>query len=276
MLSAVCLGSGHVCARYTFGLGVELLTAASVRAGCACLVLLTLVLARRTVWRVPGRHLAGCGLLGVCVVGQTLFVQIGVKRLPVTLALLLFYTYPFFTALASSLLGDHKVERRLALSLAAAFAGLLLVLGVSPQAVDPVGVAAAVGAALSFTGTLVLTPRLAPGMDPPLRTLLMMAAAALLIGTATAATGGLHWPAAPAAQAGLLGLSLLYGVGITGVFLMVSRLGPVPAAVVLNLEPVFVATIAWIALGEALTAVQVMGAAVVVGAVVFSQARRAG
>jgi probable blue pigment (indigoidine) exporter len=40
---------------------------------------------------------------------------------------------------------------------------------------------------------------------------------------------------------------------------------------VLNLEPVAVAIIAWIALGEALTGAQIAGAAIVVAAVILFQ-----
>jgi probable blue pigment (indigoidine) exporter len=271
---AASLGTAHVCARLAFGQGVNLLTAATTRAGCASLIVLALLLSRGRAWRIPSRQALGCVILGVFVVGQTLLVQIAVKRLPVTVALLLFYTYPFFTATAASLLGDHRFDRRLALSLAAAFAGLALVLGVSPEALDGTGVAAAVGAALVFTGTLTFTPRLAPGLEAPLRTFLMKGAATLMVATAAAVSGNLQAPTSALAWGGLAGLSVFYGAGIVGVFLLLPRMGPVQAAVVMNLEPVFVAGIAWMALGEQLSGLQAAGAAIVVAAVMGAQVKR--
>jgi drug/metabolite transporter (DMT)-like permease len=45
----------------------------------------------------------------------------------------------------------------------------------------------------------------------------------------------------------------------------------VQTAVVLNLEPVAVAIMAWLALGEALTPLQIAGAVIVVATVMFVQ-----
>jgi drug/metabolite transporter (DMT)-like permease len=66
-----------------------------------------------------------------------------------------------------------------------------------------------------------------------------------------------------------------YAAGIILLFLCLPMLGPAQSAVVLNTEPVFVALIAWAALGEGLTALQVVGAVVVVGAVMWYQVAKA-
>jgi probable blue pigment (indigoidine) exporter len=54
-------------------------------------------------------------------------------------------------------------------------------------------------------------------------------------------------------------------------FLLLPLLGPAQTAVVLNLEPVAVAGIAWLALGEALKPLQGVGAVIVVVAVIAYQ-----
>jgi drug/metabolite transporter (DMT)-like permease len=71
---------------------------------------------------------------------------------------------------------------------------------------------------------------------------------------------------------GLVGLALFYAAGITGLFLLLPLLGPVQSSVVLNLEPVAVAIIAWAVLGETLAGTQIAGALIVVTAVIFFQA----
>lgn len=270
---AFSLGGGHVCARLAFTHGVTVITAATVRSLCASLLLLGFLVLRRMPPWPPPREFRGTLVLGACVVVQTLLIQLAVTRLPVTLAILIFYTYPFLTAVVTSLLGEHRLSAALIAALLAAFAGLALVLGVGDAKVDLLGAVAAFGAAVGFTAALVLTPRVAPTLAPPVRTCYMMGTSAIVFVIAAAVTQRFAWPTDTAALTGLAGLSLLYAMGITGLFLLLPSLGPVQTAVVLNLEPVAVAVIAWFALGERLTPLQGAGALLVVVAVIGYQLR---
>jgi drug/metabolite transporter (DMT)-like permease len=267
------LGAGHVCARLAFANDVSVLTAATLRSVCASGLLFVLLRLRRTpVWPLP-QQFKPTLLLGLLIAAQTVLIQVAVALLPVTLAILVFYTYPFFTGVAASALGDDRFTPQLGASLVVAFIGLALVLGVSAAPVNVLGVVAGVGAAVAFTGALVLTPKLAPGLGAPLRTFYMLSTAAVLFIATSTATQGFALPSSTAGWNGLLGLSLLYAAGIVGLFLALPLVGAVRAAVVLNLEPVGVALIAWVTLGETLAAVQIAGAMLVVGAVVFFQLR---
>jgi drug/metabolite transporter (DMT)-like permease len=269
---AVTLGSGHVCARLAFTNGVNVLTAATLRSLAAAALLVVLLRLRRTpVVPLPPEFRATL-VLGLLIAAQTVLIQLAVALMPATLAILFFYTYPFFTGLGAALLGDERFSGRLAVALVAAFAGLALVLGVGGEPVSLAGLAAAVGAAASFAAAVVLTPRLAPGLAAPLRTFYMLAATAALFVAVLGATLDVRLPASTPGWVGLAGLALFYAAGITGLFLLLPLLGPVHSSVVLNLEPVAVAIIAWAVLGEALTGAQILGGFVVVAAVIFFQA----
>jgi drug/metabolite transporter (DMT)-like permease len=268
---AFTLGAGHVCARFAFTHGVGILTAATLRSACAMLVLFALLRLRGIPLLPPAAGARATILFGFLIAGQTLAVQLAVKLMPVALAILLFYTYPLFTGLASSALGVEKLSARRLAALVAAFAGLGLVLGVATDGSSAPGVLAALAASACFSAVLVLTPKLAPTLAAPVRTFLMMTTAAALLLAASAASWQLHWPDDPAGVAGLLGLTLFYAFGIVGLFLVLPLLGPTQTAVVLNLEPVAVALVAWGALGETLSATQALGAAVVVAAVIYFQ-----
>lgn len=268
---AAILGAGHVCARLAFSNGVNVLTAATVRSLLATALLFAMLRIRRTAVLPLPREFKGTLVLGLFIAAQTVAIQIAVASLPVAIALLVFYTYPFFTGLASILLGDERFSLRLVATLVAAFVGLALVLGVSAQPVNPLGVVAALAASLSFTGAVVLTQRLAPGLGAPLRTFFMLATAAAVFATAAAITADIRLPAGGMGAFGLAGLALFYATGIIGLFLLLPLLGPVQTTIVLNLEPVVVAAIAWAALGEALVTTQIVGAVVVVAAVMLFQ-----
>ena len=268
---AVSLGSGHVAARLAFANGVNVITAATVRSvGAGLLLLVLLKLRREAVLPLPPAFRSTMAL-GLLIAAQTVCIQVAVGLIPVTLAILIFYTYPFLTGVAASLLGDERFTPRLAVALVTAFAGLALVLGVEPQPVNPWGMLAALGAAVTFSAAMVLTPRLAPGLSTPLRTFFMLATTAAIFVAASAATQAFRLPETGPGWIGLAGLTLGYALGITGLFLLLPRLGAVQTSIVLNLEPVVVAGIAWLALGEALTALQIAGAVIVVATVILFQ-----
>jgi drug/metabolite transporter (DMT)-like permease len=268
---AVSLAAGHVAARLAFANGVNVMTAATVRSVCAGLLLLAWLAARREAVLPLPPTFKSTMALGLLIAAQTVCIQAAVALMPVTLAILVFYTYPFLTGVAASLLGDERFTPRLAVALLAAFVGLALVLGVEPQPVSAWGMLAALGAALTFAAAVVLTPRLAPGLGAPLRTFYMLATTAAVFVAASAASQAFRWPATEAGWIGLAGLTFGYAFGIIGLFLVLPRLGAVQTAFVLNLEPVAVAGIAWLALGEALTSLQIAGAVIVVATVMLFQ-----
>lgn len=273
--SAMTLAMGHVSARYAFANGVNVMTAATARSVVAAVLLFLLLRLRGTPILPLSREGVLAILLGFTVASQTVAVQVAVLLMPVTLALLVFYTYPFFTGVVMSLLGTDRLTPALFAALIAAFAGLALVLGASGKDLSVPGVLAALVASVSFTATLVLTPRLAPGLGAPLRTFLMIGFTAAVFVVAAAVRGDFHWPETDAGRAGLAGLVVFYTVGIILLFLCLPAIGPTQTAVILNTEPVFVALAAWAALGERLSPKQLVGAAVVVAAVMFFQLRKA-
>ncbi len=268
---AISLGSGHVFARLAFLNGVNVVTAAAARAvGASLLLMLLLRIRKLPVLPLP-REFKWTIVLGLFITSQTVLVQTAVLLLPVTLAILIFYLFPILIGLASSALGDERFTLRLAVTLIVAFGGLALVLGVDVREVSPWGVAAGIGAAVSFASALLLTPRLAPTLAAPTRTFYTLIVGAVILSTTLLITQSLQLPQSANGWIGLAGLTLCYGVGITGLFLLLTQLGPTQTGVVLNLEPVFVAMIAWLALGESLSAIQMVGGAIVVATIIIYQ-----
>jgi drug/metabolite transporter (DMT)-like permease len=105
-----------------------------------------------------------------------------------------------------------------------------------------------------------------------LRTFFMLATTAAIFVAASTAMQSFRLPATEPGWIGLAGLTLGYALGIIGLFLLLPRLGAVQTSIVLNLEPVAVAGIAWLVLGEALTPLQMAGAVIVVATIISFQA----
>ena len=284
LLIAALMGANHVAARLAFNHGVDVPTAVSFRSGATALVVGALLLIQRVPLALTARQRKALPLIGVLIAIQSLCLYSAVARLPVALALLVFNSFPLMTALWARVLYRHRPERALLIAMPVILLGLVLALDVLGAASGlgaagqwreiGAGVAFALGASTTFGLALVLTQHEAGGLDGRLRTFATMAMVGLLAGSAVAWRGGLALPTAPAGWWGLALLTLLYGTGITILFTVLPRLGVVGNSAVMNVEPVFALVLAWLILDQHIAPVQVVGALVVVGAVIWLGTRR--
>ena len=136
------------------------------------------------------------------------------------------------------------------------------------------GVALALGAAASFGLVLVWTQHETIGLDGRVRTFFSLLMAASVALAAIAWQGGAHWPQTPTGWWGLLGLSCLYGSGFTLMFTVLPKLGVAGNSAIMNMEPVFALALGWALLDQRIASVQMFGACLVVGSVVFLGLRR--
>jgi drug/metabolite transporter (DMT)-like permease len=83
-----------------------------------------------------------------------------------------------------------------------------------------------------------------------------------------------HWPSTNAGWGGLAALSFLYGTAFTIMFTVLPKLGAASYAAIMNVEPIFALLLAWWVLGQAIAPSQVLGALLVVGAVIWLGLRK--
>lgn len=284
LLLACMFGANHVAARIALDHGANVTTAAAVRSLATAAVVGVLVwladvprVLNRRQWRVmPAIGL----LLGV----QSLSLYSAVARIPVGLALLAFNTYPLWTAFAAWLLYRQRPERAVLIAMPVILIGLVLALDVSGAASGlgaqaqwgriGAGVGFAVLAGASFGLVLAMTQHEVADLDGRLRTAISMLIVGVLALAGALAQGGLQWPSAPAGWGGLVALSLLYGTAFTILFTLLPKLGVVGNSPILNVEPVAALLLAWLILDQAVASSQVLGALLVVGAVMALGLRR--
>ena len=279
LLIALLMAANHVSARLAFQHGVDEPTAVTVRSLGTALVVGLLLHWQQVPLALNARQRKALPLIGALIAVQSLCLYSAVARLPVALALLVFNSFPLMTALWARLLYQHRPQRAVLVAMPVLLLGLLLALDVLGAASGlgaagqwrqiGVGVAFALGAAATFGLALVLTQHEAGALDGRLRTLATMTIVGLLAGAVALARGGLALPQATPGWWGLALLTLLYGTGITLLFTVLPRLGVVGHSAIMNVEPVFALILAWLVLGQAVAPVQVAGALVVVGAVVW-------
>jgi len=280
---ALSFGSNHISARVAFEHGASVTTAVTLRSIFTALFVLALI----RLQRIPLALAAGTGgralLIGCVLAAQSFCLYSAVARIPVALALLAFNTFPMLLSLISWAAGGAAPSRRALVAMPLAFLGLALALDVvglggsiaGRWAEIGVGVAFALGAAVAMALMLHLTVHWLKDVDGRVRTLLTMSVAAIIILVAGAATGDFSLPQATAGWLGLALLCMFYGAAFTALFIVLPRIDAVNNAMVLNSEPIMVLGLAWLVLDQAVAPRQIVGAFVVVGAIVYlSSARR--
>lgn len=284
LLIALMMGANHVAARIAFNHGVDVATAVVFRSLVTAAIVIAILALQRVQVRLGPRHKRMLPAIGLLIGVQSLCLYSSVARLPVALALLAFNTYPLWTALWAALLYRQRPERPLMIAMPIILIGLALALDVFGAASGlgtqgqwariGAGVAFALAAAATFGLALVLTQHGTEGVDGRVRTASSMTIAGVVALATVALQGGFHLPTAPAGWGGLAALTFLYGTAFTILFTVLPRLGVVGNSAIMNVEPVFALVLAWLILGQAIAPVQVVGALLVVGAVVGLGLRR--
>jgi drug/metabolite transporter (DMT)-like permease len=277
LLIAMMMGANHVAARFAFNNGVDVATAVVFRSTVTALVIVAILVAQGVRVRFTRRHKQMLPVIGLLVGVQSLCLYSAVARLPVALALLAFNTYPIWTAFWSFVVYRKPPEKAMLAAMPVILVGLAMALdvfgatsglGASGQwSRIGAGVAFALTAAATFGLALVLTQHEAGDVDGRVRTATTMALAGIVALAMVATQGGFHLPTAPAGWGGLTALTCLYGTAFTILFTVLPRLGVVGNSAIMNVEPVFALVLAWLLLGQAIAAVQVAGALLVVGTV---------
>ncbi|MFJ8082724.1 EamA family transporter [Streptomyces sp. NPDC096205] len=274
--SALAFGGSGVAAKPLIEAGLDPLHVVWLRVAGAALVMLPLAVRHRALLRRRPALLAGFGLLAVAGVQACYFASI--SRIPVGVALLVEYLAPALVLGWVRFVQRRPVTRAAALGVVLAVGGLACVVEVwAGLGFDALGLLLALGAACCQVGYFVLSDQGSDsGEDAP--DPLGVIAYGLLIGavvlTVVARPWGMDWSvlggtadmdgsAVPAvlllAWIVLIATVVAY---VTGV-LSVRRLSPQVAGVVACLEAVIATVLAWVLLGEHLSAPQILGGVVV-------------
>ena len=282
MVIATIFGSNHIAARIAFDHGTNVTTAVAFRSAGTALFVLALLLLSGTSLRVERRNIGRTLAVGLLISIQSYCLYSAVAVIPVALALLAFNTHPMALSLLSWASGGERPARRMLVAMPVALIGLALALDVYGKTGDisgrwgeiGAGVLWATGASLSFAAAMVLTGQKLGHMDGRLRSFLTMTVVAVLAIAGGSAANAFALPADATGWVALAALTVLYGTAITSLFVVLPKLGAVNNMAVMNFEPIAVLGIAWVALDQGVAPSQVLGAFIVIGAIMWMGAER--
>ena len=280
LASGVGFGAMAVFGKLAYDEGATVGTLLVVRFGLAAVLFWLLLLAGGAMGQVRSlsRRDLGLGLaLGAC--GYAL--QAGgyfaaLERIDASLLALILYTYPAMVAGAALALGRERLDGRKVAALLLASTGLVMVLaGAGAGAIDPLGAALGLGAAMIYTTYILVSERVVARVRPRVLSALVCtgAAASLLVGTTV--LGELRPGELTAAGWGWLTcLAVVSTVGAVSLFFAgLDRVGPTAASILSTIEPVVTVVLAFLVFGELLGPLQLAGGALVLAAVFVLNAR---
>ncbi len=279
LVSAVAFGAMGIFGKLAYDEGSTVGTLLSVRFTVAAVLLWILTVCTGALPRLPAmrrRDVAGAFALGAIGYGaQAGAYFAALDRLDASLLSLLVYTYPLIVTVAAIALGRDRANRRTAVALALASIGLVLVLaGAAAGALDPVGTALGLAAALTYSTYILVSTGLSERAGPLALSTLVCTGAACSLTLGACISGDLDLGAVSVAGfASLGGLALVSTVtGICLFFAGLRRVGPSAASILSTLEPVVAVALACAVFGESLGPAQLAGGALILLAVLVVRA----
>jgi drug/metabolite transporter (DMT)-like permease len=277
LASAIGFGAMAIFAKKAYATGLDVTTLLALRFLMAAVLLWVLVAVRRGGGGGLGdrRALALGGLLGLAGYSIQAGLYFGaLTHIEAGLTSLLLYTYPALVTVVAIALRRESADRRRIGALAVASGGVALVLaGGGVGDLDPIGVAMALGAAVFYTGYILIsdgvarTPPLAFSASVCTGAALTFAVVVLVDGAVTPSVEGLAWTGALTVFSTVM--------PIVCFFAGLALVGPSTASIVSTIEPPVTVGLAWLVFGETLGSLQLVGGALVLSAVVLLQWRRA-
>lgn len=261
---AVVFSLVSIFTQLAFDSGSNALTVVTLRSLFAGAALWAFLIARRIPWRLPPAERSRSLALGALLAFSTFAVNKSIELIPVSIAMLIFYTYPLLIGIVSWLTGMERFSLRVATMLVLAFSGLALALQVKGGPLNVSGLAYAMSAAVSWGALMYLTGRVFGGKDSQPHTLHMMLSSATLFVLASVFTGDVALPATLKGWIGFAGVPLTYSIAIIGTMAAVSAIGAMKTSFYMNFDPVATIIFAALVLDQYMTPVQLAGAGLVI------------
>lgn len=281
--AAATMGTLGPIAAIAYAEGLQPAALSTLRAAIGAAILGALVLAAVQpsvrLASLPRRQAAVLALVIVTNGLTNLLLFLAFGAMAVGLVMVVYYCYPAIVAALAAGLGREPLTPVRIVALASAGAGIALVLGgqLGPDAHATVaGVVLALTAATCHAIYLVAIPRGFDAVPTVQATALVLTGGVVISGAAALLLGGSGviggWVASPVAWLAIAAAGTVGALPKVWIIGGVRRIGSsTSAAVAMLVEPIVAIVVAAVVLGQALTAVELAGAAAIFAAVVLAQ-----
>ena len=240
------------------------LTVVAFRSVAVLIILAIYLRLVRVPLGLPPREAATAIFIGLILAGNNFALTAAIERIPVPLAVMLFYIWPALTSIGSWLIGQERLDLRTLVGLALGFIGVALALRVELTRAELVGVSFAIGAAFSWSATVLMMNHFVRTRDSRTYTFWMTITSSILFTAACLITRDVALPTGGTGWFGLVALPFVYAFALISFYAASASIGATRASFYMNFEPVAAVLLSAIILGQSLAPVQLAGAALVV------------
>lgn len=274
-LSCIALGTTPFAAKLLYAQGIDTASVLFWRYLIACAVLLPLAIllgaSLKQDWRRGGRLLL---LNAVCFGAPQAYLYFkALATVPSSIVVLLFYCYPVLTLIIERFVLGLAVRPRTVAAIAVILTGLALIAGTELVRADIplLGIAYAAAVPVIYAIYILISYRVLGGVSALSGAVYAYGGMFLAI-AAFALVAGVKVPVGWPAWSALIYFATFAGAltALTFAYAL-PRLRPSGYAVIVSLEPVTVLTLGVLVLGEHLSTLELIGAALVVGGVVVER-----
>ena len=273
LVSACCFGSIGVLSTLAINGGARLIDVLFWRYAIAA-VLLVVVSGGIAAVRLPRRRALELAVFAGGGQAAIAFTTLSaLKYIPVATLVFLFYTYPTWVAVISSVRGVERLTAPRVIALAISLAGIGLMVGLPGSgALHPAGVALALAGALLYALYIPMINRYGSGLPPAVTSAFASGGAAVVLLAAALFQGAPRVAFTPLGWAAILALAVVCTVLAFIIFLRgLAVIGSVRTAIVSTVEPFWTALLGSLVLGQSIGPRVFVGGCLIAVAVVLLQ-----
>jgi drug/metabolite transporter (DMT)-like permease len=289
LISATGLGTLGVLGKLAYGAGLTIVSVLALRFIIGTIffyVLLGLGNARRREMNLSRPYNVGTNHAFLCLKGRNLAVAVGLgavgyatmsglffwglKFMSAGMVAIVFYTYPMFVVVISTVVLKEKMTYYTTIALILTLVGVALITGFDVAYANLLGVLIVLLAALVFSTYVTVSRTLLGKVDAGVLTAYVLPSAAMTFLAYGIVTGQLILPAT------LYGWSLAIALGVIataipvfGFLIGLSRIGASRASILSTLEPVVAVLLGAAFLGDPVTSTTILGGALVLAGTVL-------
>lgn len=267
-LAALGFGLAPAGAKLAYAGGAEPLTLALFRfILCVAGVSAIAFVARHRLW-LPWPTLIRVTPLCCTMAISSLAYLAAIDRISVSLTVVIVYLFPVFVFVFSILFKFTPASPIRLSAFAVAFFGVILAVGDIPAGAQFEGLLFAFIAGLSIASSTLFFSRKARSIPGLTLAFWGMSGAAVITSTIALFGPGITFPVGSGGWTGFAIGVACFAMALVAFYLAVSRIGPIKAAMLANSEPIIAILTAMVLVGERPTIERLMGAGLIVSAIV--------